>query len=86
MDHHIYSSLPSLAKDLQFRVEKITANDLNQSIAAGSILKLYVHRHTCEIPVYLYRSADYTALGTLTEEERRILDGWLETVKSKKKD
>lgn len=84
MEQCIYNSLPSLAKDLEFRVEKIRPEDLTQSIAAGSILKLYVHRHTCEILVYLYKSADYTALGTLTEEERRILDGWLETVKSKK--
>lgn len=84
MDHHIYNSLPTLAKDLEFRVEKITANDFNQSIAAGSILKLYIHRRDIEIPVYIYRSADYTSLGILTEEERRILDSWLETVKSKK--
>lgn len=84
MENHIYSSLPALARDLQFRVEKITANDLNKSVAAGSILKLFVHRTTIEIPVYIYRSADYTSLGTLTEEERRILDSWLETVKSKK--
>lgn len=82
MEHHIYSSLPSLAKDLQFRVEKSSANENEYS--AGSILKLFLHRKNVEILVYIYRSGDYTALGTLTEEERGILDSWLEALKNKK--
>jgi hypothetical protein len=82
MDKHIYSSLPTLAKDLQFRVEKTSTTE-NQ-YAVGSILKLFLHRRDLEIPVYIYRSGDYTALGTLTTEEQSILDSWLETVKNKK--
>lgn len=86
MEKLIHEGLPSLANELQFQVEKISGTDYyyTDGLAVGSFLKILLHRSKIIIPIYFYRSGDYTALGTLTEEERSILDGWLATLKSKK--
>lgn len=86
MERLIHEGLPSLANDLQFQVEKVTGTDhyYTDGLAVGSFLKIVIHRRNQTIPIYFYRSGDYSVLGTLTEEERCILDGWLTMLKNKK--
>jgi len=88
MEKLIESSLPFLANELSFRVEKVSPLDYyyTDGTACGSILKLAVVRPGSESNVYIYPSGSFWSSSTLTEEEHRILDGWLETVKSKKID
>ncbi len=81
-------SLPSLAKELSFRVEKITPLDFfyTDGTACGSCLKLAVVRRGSETAVYIYPNGSFWSSTSLTHEEHQILNGWLETVKSKKFD
>ena len=86
MEKLLQESLPFLAKELFFRVEKISAVDYyyTDGTACGSCLKLFIVRPGSETPVYIYPTGSFWVSGTLTEEETQILNGWLETVKSKK--
>ena len=86
MEAAIHQSLPSLANDLQFRVEKITPLDFlyTDGTAVGSFLKLIVVRKDSQVTLYFYPSGKYIPMGFLTREEQSILDGWLATVMSKK--
>ena len=82
----IETSLPSLTKELSFRVEKVSSVDsyYTDGSAVGSFLKLAIVRPGSESVVYLFPNASFLSTSALTEEEHRILIGWLETVKNKK--
>jgi hypothetical protein len=82
----IEASLPSLTKELSFRVEKVSSVDsyYTDGSAVGSFLKLAIVRRESESVVYLFPNGSFLSTSALTEEEYSILHGWLETVKSKK--
>jgi hypothetical protein len=86
MEQLIHEALPFLAKELEYRVEKITSLDFfyTDGTACGSFLKLVLERKDSSTSLYFYPSATYWSSGFMTEEEKRIVNGWLETVKSRK--
>ncbi len=86
MEALIQSELPLLGKELQFQVEKITPLDFfyTDGTAVGSFLKITIHATKYTTPVYFFPNGSYWCSGYLEEDERRKLEGWLETVKSKK--
>jgi hypothetical protein len=85
MEQLLKASLPFLANDLEFEVSKPTATDAyyTDGLATGSFLKLIVHSNKHMINVYLFPSGSYYATS-MPQEIQSILDGWLETVRSKK--
>lgn len=82
MESLLKSELPYLAKDLQFKVEPISGADCyyTDGLAVGSCLKLVIHNTS----VYFFPTGLYVPSGHLSQEDKSILDGWLETVRSKK--
>lgn len=82
MEDLLKRELPALARDLEYKVEPISATDYyyTDGLACGSFLKLIVHNTS----IYLFPSGNYVLTGHLTQEQRSVLDGWLETCKSKK--
>ena len=88
MEKLLETSLPFLAKELSFRVEKISPLDYyyTDGTACGSCMKLAVVRRGSESAVYIYPNGSFWSTSSLTDDEARILHGWLETVKSKKID
>jgi hypothetical protein len=86
MEHLIHQALPFLSKELEYRVEKITPLDFyyTDGTACGSFLKLVLERKGSSTSLYFYPSGTYWPTGYMTEEEKRIVNGWLETVKSRK--
>lgn len=80
------AALPSLAKDLMYSVEKITPQDFyyTDGSAVGSFLKLVIHSKGSTTAVYLFPSGNYITTSSLAEEETRILEDWIATVKSRK--
>jgi hypothetical protein len=81
MELLIQSALPSLANDLVFQVEKVSGADHSYT---GSFLKLLLHRKDTIIAIYFFKNGTYISPNILTDDEKSILDGWLETVRSKK--
>ena len=86
MEQLVHQALPSLAKELEYRVEKITSLDYyyTDGTACGSFLKLVLERKGSATSVYFYPSGTYWSTGNMTDDEKRILNGWMETVKSRK--
>lgn len=86
MEELIKSSLMNLANDIQFRVDKPSGADAyyTDGLSSGSFLKLHLHRREGEIIIYIFETGTYWSLGKLTQDEKSILDGWLETIRSKK--
>ncbi len=86
MELLIQSALPFLANDLEFQVEKVSGADhyYTDGMTTGSFLKLILHRKDSTTPIYLFNNGTYISLNRLTDDEKSILDGWLETVRSKK--
>lgn len=86
MEKLLHSSLPSLANDLSFKVEKITPLDFyyTDGTACGSCLKLVLERNQMATSVYFFPSGDFYSTGFLSQEETSILNGWLAMVKSQK--
>jgi hypothetical protein len=82
MEELFKSELPALAKDLEYKVEPISPLDLfyTDGLAVGSFLKLIIQNTS----IYLFPSGLYIASGHLTQEQKSIIDGWIETCKSKK--
>ncbi len=84
MEYLIQAALPSLARDLEFQVEKISGTDLyyTDGAATGSFLKLLLHKKEAIISVYFFQNGTYWSTSTIPQEDKSILDGWLETVRS----
>ena len=82
MEELLKRELPALAKDLEYKVEPISATDYyyTDGLACGSFLKLIVKSTS----IYLFPTGSYIPSGYLTQEQRSILDGWIEACKSKK--
>jgi hypothetical protein len=78
----LQAALPSLANDLEYKVEPISAVDFyyTDGLAVGSFLKLVVQNTS----IYLFPSGLYIPCGHLTQEQKSILDGWVETCRSQK--
>jgi len=86
MEPLLKASLASLAKELEFSVEKVTPLDVyyTDGTAQGSFLKLKIHTKESITTVYLYESGKYVSTGTLSEEDRRILEDWIHHAYAKK--
>jgi hypothetical protein len=86
MEKLIHESLPSLAKDLEFRVEKISPLDhyYTDGSACGSFLKLVLERKGSTVSIYFFPSGIYWSSASLSQEEESVLEGWLAVVKSRK--
>lgn len=80
------AALPSLAKELVYSVEPISSLDHfhTDGSSVGSFLKLTLHTNQSRSTVYLFNSGKYMTTSSLGEEDKRILEDWIETVKSKK--
>ncbi len=80
------SNLASLGKDLEYKVEPISAADFyyTDGLAVGSCLKLILEKKGVCTSIYFFPSGTYIPCGYLSNEDRSILDGWLETLRSKK--
>lgn len=85
MEQLLKASLPFLANDLEFEVSKVSGADTyyTDGSASGSFLKLIIHSNKNTSNVYLFPNGTYYATS-INQEIRSILDGWLETVRSKK--
>jgi hypothetical protein len=86
MERILLTSLPNLANEIEFQVEKVSGADLyyTDGMVMGSILKLILHRKDHCVTLYFFSSGDYLCMGQLTEEETSILNGFVATLKSKK--
>ena len=86
MEHLLQSSLPSLGNDLEFQVEKLSGTDIysTDGLAKGSFLKLILHFRNQTSALYFFPNGTYFSMSTLPQDIKSIVDGWLETVKSKK--
>lgn len=74
------ASLPFLANDLEFEVKNPTLHDSTK----GSCLQLTIHFKRTLIDVFLFPNGHYSSSGVLPQELQSIVEGWLETVRSKK--
>ncbi len=81
MERSIISALPSLANDIEFRVEKDSHIHEN---GIKSFLTLHIYRKGHSTCIYFFPSGHYKYDESITQEEKSILDGWLATVLSKK--
>ena len=86
MEELMKSNLASLGKDLEYRVEPISALDFyyTDGLAVGSCLKLILEKKGAYTTLYFFPSGTYIPCGYLPQEQKSILDGWLATLKSKK--
>lgn len=86
MEQLVKASLPSLINDLEFEVKPITALDSynTDGLASGSFLKLAIHWKKQLLDIYFFPNGTYFSMSTLPQDIKSIVDGWLETVKSKK--
>lgn len=86
MESLFKAALPSLAKDLVYSVEQISSLDhfYTDGSSVGSFLKLNIHGNQSRATVYLFSSGNYITVSSLGEEEQRILDDWIASVKNKK--
>lgn len=71
-----------MARDLEYKVEPISGADhyYTDGLSVGSFLKLVIHSTS----IYLFPSGLYLPCGYITQDQKSILDGWVETCKSKK--
>ncbi len=86
MQEILQASLASLAKDLEFKVEKITPLDFfyTDGLAQGSFLKLVLEDKKSCCSIYLFPSGQYWASGYLSPEQKSQLDSWVDAAKTKK--
>ena len=79
MEQLTHQALPFLANELEFRVEKITPLDFfyTDGTACGSFLKLVLERKESSISLYFYPEGTYWSTGFMTDEEKRIVNGWM---------
>lgn len=85
MEQLLKAALPFLANDLEFEVTKPTGADFyyTDGLVTGSFLKLIVHKNKTTMNVFLFPNGTYYS-SSISQEIQSILDGWLETVRSKK--
>ena len=80
MEDLLKSALPSLAKELQYRLEKIS---IDENISRDTLFKLVLERENTTT-LYISSGADYVSSGDLSEEEKNIIEHWLESVRARK--
>jgi hypothetical protein len=81
MEQMIISALPSLAKDIQFHVEKDSSIYEN---GLKSFLTLDIYRNSHSVRIYFFTSGHYISKDHIHPEEKSIVDGWLAMALSKK--